>query len=190
MPRVLAPLVLALSVAAFGPSPAGAEEVENPVYTSWTRCRPGTTLVVREVAESEAGGGERVVTTKRRVLRSVDDRKLVVEESTEVESSAGTSQFGPQEYTHRRTMFLPEGVDKARLGRPQKADAQGEEDVEAAGRTFHAEWFDTKGQTEAGPSNVRAWYADDCPGLLVKSVTRVPAARKLTTTTVVEYKTP
>ncbi|MDG3005113.1 hypothetical protein [Paludisphaera mucosa] len=183
-------IMLAVLAIIAGASRGSAEEVENPIYTSWARCRPGTTVVVREVTEREGGGGERLVVTKRRVLKTLAAGKAVVEEVIETESSAGVTKSEPQEYTHRRTFALPAGVDKARLGRPQKADDEGKEDVEAAGRTYHAEWFDTKGQTEAGPSVVRAWYADDVPGLLVKSVTRVPGARKNTTMTLVEVKTP
>ncbi|WP_165250574.1 hypothetical protein [Paludisphaera soli] len=182
-------LAVLIPLAALGTSLAGAEEVENPIYASWARQRPGTTVVVREDTAGDAGG-ERLVATRRRTLKSLDDRKAVVEEVVETESAAGSTRSEPQEFTHRRTFALLPGVDRARLGRPQKFDAQGEEDVEAAGRTYHAEWFDTKGQTEAGPSHVRAWYADDLPGLLVKSVTRVPAAKKTTTMTVVELKTP
>lgn len=186
--RVAASMFLALALAPA--SSPRAEEAEHPLYASWAKSPAGTVVVVREVTEGREAGGPRLVVTKRRVLRSIDDRRAVVEETVETETPEGTSRTGPRESVIRRTFPLPPGVDRSRLGRPQQFETRGEERVEAAGRTFRAEWFDTKGQTEAGPSRIRAWYADDVPGLLVKSVTRVPDAGKTTTATVVAIEAP
>jgi len=179
---ILFPIVLLTAAS------AQSEGVESPIYRSWSKHKVGTVVVVREVTEARNGG--RVTTTHRRTLRELDESRAVVEEVIETDSSGEAVKGEAQEHTIRRAFPLLPGVKKEEVGRPRGALGKGEEKLDAAGKTYETRWYDTKGQTEAGPSKTRSWYSDEVPGLLVKAVTEVPAAHKTTTLNVIEVQSP
>jgi hypothetical protein len=181
--------VIVLAVGAAIAPAARSEEVEHPVYRSWARHKVGTTVTLREVTGQE-GGTKTVETILRLRLSKLDGKAAVIEQVTESDATGERVKNPPQEFTYRRQFILLPGVRKEDVGRPVGALDKGEEMLELAGKTYKAQWYDTKGKTEAGPSFTRAWYSDEVPGLLLKSTTRVPAAKKVTTMELVEIKVP
>ena len=85
--------------------------------------------------------------------------------------------------------LLP-GVDQTKIGRPQGAMANGMETIEILGKKYNAEWYETKAQTEAGPSLTRTWISMDVPNMILKSETEVKVADKKVKIEITEIKIP
>ena len=67
----------------------------------------------------------------------------------------------------------------------------GEETLELAGRTIPAVWFDTRTKGDGGLDVLtRTWMADNVPGRLVKSVTRIPKAKTVVTVELTDWSRP
>lgn len=181
----LALLVAAAALAA--PSIIAAAEVENPTYASWSKYKVGTTVVHRAVTGEGRGAIETKTTS---TLIELTDAKAVVEQVVVSDATGSKVESAPQRFTHRQTFPLLPGVKKEDIGKPSGAIDRGEEALDVAGKSYKSRWYDTKGQTEAGPSITRTWLSDDVPGRLVKAVTKVPAAKKVTTMELVEIKSP
>ncbi|MDX2037114.1 MAG: hypothetical protein SFX72_10715 [Isosphaeraceae bacterium] len=170
-------LALAM-ISLFAAVPARGESVEDPTYRSWAKVVPGTLVTVRTTAET-AGGS--FLTETHSKLISIDDKRAVVETWTEQKSPHGEiTKNAPSEQTIKRMFPLFPGVKKEEIGRPSGAMKKGREKLTIAGREFDAEWYETKGTTEAGPSYTRTWISEDVPGLVLKAETTVPAAKKTT----------
>ena len=166
---------------------APSEDVESPIAKSWAGREVGTSITLRSVTESK---GRQVSTTTVDRLVSVDDAKVILERSTTVEADGQTTELESTSLEYRRKFPLLPGVKPEEIGRPKGVVASGQETIEVAGEEYEADWYETEGTTEAGPSTTRSWISDEVPGKLLKSVTKVPAADKTTTITLIEIGTP
>lgn len=174
-------------VALMVPSLAKAQMADHPIYLSWARCEPGTTLKIRTETRSELGTIES--TSVYKLVGKTDDQ-VDVEVVVTSEQSGEQSVSQPQVFNYKRKFPLLPGVKAEDLGKPRNAIDQGKEVIEAAGQQFETVWYDSKSQTEAGEAITRTWMSEEMPGRLVKAVTRVPAVNKVTTIEVTELTTP
>jgi len=169
---------------------AAREQVENPQYGSWAGFRPGTMAVLRSVTET-AGNPAVTMTTKTYRLSEVTPNYAVVDVTVRTKRYDGAEIDNPPErFTFPRLMPLPPGVTKANFGKPVGALAGGEESVMAGGKVYPAMWHEGKDRNEAGEVFVKVWMSATVPGRLVKSVSRIPAIGKTTTTELVEVRLP
>lgn len=172
-----------------GAIPPDREEAENPQYKTWARFPKGTVAVERTITETEGNDAKTVTTVTYKLLE-------VTPEHVELESQASTRRYDghesnnpPNTYTVPRLLRLPPGMKKDDFGKP-KGSEQGEETVTVAGRAYKAKWYKGTDRNEAGEVFVQTWTSDDMPGGLVKSVTRTPAVKKLSTIEVIEIRIP
>jgi hypothetical protein len=178
-------VLVALAVAPNGV----AEQVESPLYASWARHKVGTAVTLRSVTEAGAGAGKAETTTTYRLVE-LDDKKAVVEMVVVSNATGKEVKNAPQRLEIRRLFPLLPGVKKEDVGKPSGAIAKGEETISVAGKEYKAQWYDSKGRTEAGESIARTWISDEVPGTMLKSIIRVPKAKATTTMELVEIKTP
>ena len=174
-------LFLVLSVNAI------ADEVENPQYTNWAKFPVGTSVTTKATVTQ---GDKKATTITLTRLLNKTDKNLIV---STVIASDGTGSLitnDPIEKTINRMFPVLPGVDKTKIGRPQGSQANGMETIEILGKKYNAEWYDTKSQTEAGPSMTRTWISMDMPNMRLKSVTEVKVADKKVIIEVTEIKIP
>lgn len=180
--RALAPLLVATLHA-----PVLAEDVEHPAYLSWARHPVGTTITMKSVTTSK---GAPIETTTRTTLVALTPKSAVLEIKVVSNATGQVDEARPQRYEQKRMFPLFPGVKKEDVGKPSNAIARGEETLSLAGKEYKAQWFDSKGRTEAGETFLRTWMSDEVPGRLLKSVIRVPATKLTTTDELVEVKAP
>lgn len=162
-----------------------AEEVEAPLYTNWSKFPVGTTVTQKASMTQQ---GKTITTTTVVKLIEKNDRHVII---SKVISSDGTGQVvtnDPIETTIRRMFPLFPGVDKTKIGRPQGSQVSGMETVELLGKKYQAEWYETKANTEAGPSLTRTWISMDVPDMMLKSRTEVKVADKVVNIEVSDIK--
>jgi hypothetical protein len=164
------------------PAPA-RERVENPLYTSWSRFKKGTSVVHRAVT-GEEGRKDVTTTTTTYTLLDVTDERVVVEMQAFTRRYDGVrTNNPPQKLTNQRWVSLPPGVKKPGGGHE-------EETITVASKEYRAKRVQMKDRNEAGEVTVTTWTSDEVPGGLVKSVTLTPAIGKKTTLELVEVKRP
>jgi hypothetical protein len=163
--------------------------VDHPLYLQWGNFPIGTTVVRRTTTDSELTPGM-TVTTIVHTLTEKDDKYIVVETQATTEYHDGRVEKNPPDVVRTpRKVALPNGVKREEWGKP-KGQAAAEEEVTAAGKTYRARRFESKGSTDAGELYQTVWSADDMPGGLVKSVSKVPKVEETTTIEVTEVKVP
>ncbi len=182
-PGMLASLLLLTSLT------AQQGQVDNPQYTSWAKAGKGAVLTMRSL--TVMGDDPRPITsTMAYTLTKLTPDQAVVEMLTETDQTGKRVKNPPQEIVIRRPFFLLPGIKKEDLGRPTDYVAKGEETIEIAGGKYKAQWYDTEGKTESGPATTRTWMSNEVPGLLLKSVTKVPKVNGTITLEMVEFKRP
>lgn len=181
------PAVALTTILSLAATAARGESVDHPLYRSWAAYPVGTTITLRSVTE---GTGRTIETTKRSTLKALDPQKAVIEMVSTSDATGESIENQPQEFTIRREFPLLPGVKAEDVGKPTGIIASGTEEIEVAGQTYQAVWYDSKGNTEAGPSLTRTWLSDRIPGRVLRSVTRVPAVKKVTTEELVEIRMP
>jgi len=187
MRRVTAPVFAALFASCALASTVEADEVESPIYRSWANFKVGTTITLRSVTGAK---DREVQTTTTQRLTESNNERVVLEVVVTSDSTGQKVENRPQTYVYKRMFPLFPGVKKEDIGKPPGSQDQGEETIELGGKKYKAQWYGSKGQTEAGPSISKTWMSDEVPGKLLKSITRVPAAGKTTTLELIEIKTP
>lgn len=176
-------LVLLVGIPGIGHA---AEQVESPIYLSWAKYKPGTEISVRSTTVQL---GKTIETVSKSRLVSVDANKVVIETVFTSNGTGATVENPPQTFEYKRWFLLLPGVRKEDIGRPEgKKENQGEETLNLADRAFKTVWFQIRSTTEAGEAITKVWMCDEVPGKLVKSVTKVPVADKITTLELVELK--
>jgi len=176
---------LALLISAVPPPALAGDVVESPIYKSWSKSKVGTSVTVSSVTVMK---GQVIESTLRYTLIDFDPDKAVVE--MVVTPKGGTAGY-PQRTEHRRNFPLLPGVKKEDIGKPPaEAIEKGHEVIKVAGKEYEAQWYVLKSRVEAGEAITRTWTTPDVPGMMLKSVLKVPAADKVTTLEVVEIAEP
>ena len=191
------PALAALTGLALATARAGDADdlVANPRYKGWAEFKPGATLTHKEKTRFPAGSpqgkyypdgvDERDITYK---LVSVSPDKAVVE--TVVLDYGLLSQV---EAAPTRIIY-PAKVKRANVegARERLKVKEGKEDVEALGKTYKCEWYETTRTTADGEVVTRKrWIAAEVPGGIVKEVTVTKKGDQdiaETTTTVLKMK--
>ena len=163
------------------------EEVENPQYTNWSKFPVGTSVTTRNIVSN---AGKSVTTTTTTKLISKTENSLILSTVISSDATGMLITNDPWEKTIKRMFPLLPGVDKTKIGRPQGAMATGMETIEILGKKYNAEWYETKAQTEAGPSLTRTWISMDVPNMILKSETEVKVADKKGKIEITEIKIP
>ena len=197
MLRRFLPALAALTCLALTTARAGDADdlVTNPRYKGWAEFKPGATLTHKEKTRFPAGSpqgkyypegvDERDVTYK---LVSVSPDKVVVE--TVVLDYELLSQI---EAAPTRIIY-PAKVKRTNVegARERLKVKEGKEDVEALGKTYKCEWYETTRTTADGEVVTRKrWIAAEVPGGIVKEVTVTKKGDQViaeTTTTVLKMK--
>jgi len=161
---------------------AMADQVDNPVYVSWARLKPGTSVTVEQTFELPAApGGAHVLVVTTKLLK-VTPEKVVVEntstskagdskEEVEIPAKVQAGQelmagFGP-------TKDLQPVVKNIKTGK-QSLDVGGNK-VETTTHEFTIETTDTP----AMAGTVKTWTSPEVPGNLVKVELTITEPRKL-----------
>jgi len=186
MPRRLFPAAMLLALAV-GAAPADDRQVENPVYTSWARFRPGASVTYRAVSETRGHADESTTTY---TLVEIDAKKCAIEMTVISRFEGKETKNGPQRLESLRTFNLPPGVSKEEFGKPKGPVEAGEEVVTVLGKPYKARWTRHKDSVEAGELLSQTWTSDEVPGGLIKTVGKVPATGTTKTMDLVEIKTP
>lgn len=164
-----------------------ADLIENPEYHRWNKFPVGTTVTRRMVTDSAKTEGK-TITTFIIKLKSKTDDDLTVETQAKTEYSDGRVMDNPP-LTSRvpRRIMLPEGIDKAQWG---KLIGNAEETLTVLGKSYKCVRNESTGTTDAGKLLQTVWSSEEMPGVLVKSLTLVPAVEETTTIDVVELVIP
>jgi hypothetical protein len=166
---------------------AMGEEVEHPVYKSWAKHPIGTTITTKAVTNTQGQINTTSITST--LVKLTDDIATV--EAVMTSDATGKTMVSPaQVYEHRRMFPLFPGVKKEDIGKPIGAKAQGTEVIKLNGKEYKAVWFEAKGSTDAGESNLKTWLCDEIPGRVIKASTKVPSAMNSTELELIEFKTP
>jgi len=169
------------------PTPAG-ERIENPHYLQWAAHKPGTTIVVKEKTETPGYSTETISTFK---LKSVDDKRVVVEAASQIVSPDGTKYpVETQEQSHSRWVYASSERAKKDLTRPIGTVEERDERITVLGREYQTKWYKAKGHVEAGDTFTESWIVNELPGGLARSIHTIPAAKKTISTELIEVKAP
>ena len=169
--------------------------VTNPRYKGWADFKPGATVTHKENTRFPAGSpqgkyypegvDERDVTYK---LVSVSPDKVVVETVVLDYELLSQIEAAPTKITY------PAKVKRANVegAREQLKVKEGKEDVEALGKTYKCEWYETTRTTADGEVVTRRrWIAAEVPGGIVKELTVTKKGDQViaeTTTTTLQMK--
>lgn len=140
---------------------AGARAENNPVYESWAKHKPGTSIKLKMV--SEAAGNKTEMETVQ-TLKEVTPEKVVIENQTTM------SVMGQKLEQPAMPMEIPAKMPAGQPGaaEPTKSpDVQTKESTETvsvSGKSVSAKVLETKDKT----SWSKAWSSNDVPGTVVK----------------------
>jgi hypothetical protein len=169
--------------------------VTNPRYKGWADFKPGATVTHKEKTRFPAGSpqgkyypegvDERDVTYK---LVSVSPDKAVIETVVLDYELLSRVEAAPTR------IIYPAKVKRAYVeeAHEQLKVKDGKEDVEALGKTYKCNWYETTRMTADGETVTRKrWIASEVPGGIVKEVTVTKKGDQVvaeTTTTVLQMK--
>lgn len=158
--------------------------VENPQYARWAKFPVGTVALIEEV--TDASGANTTSTSTYRLTEKTESG-VVVEVSGAIVAPDGTkTENPPLPLRHVRWMRKPTG--DADLGQPNGIYATGTETITVRGKEYKTRWYKAKGHVEAGETDTQIWHSDDVPGGVVKSVHRIPGAKKTVTAELIDGK--
>lgn len=181
------PLLAALAAFVALASAAAAEKAENPVYTNWSGFKKGASASYRTVIESP--GGKKEITTTYTLVELTGD-KVVVEMQVTLKADGKETKLPASRLDNPRYFTLPAGVKKEDFGKPVGVLKSGEETVTVGKVKYKTKWYTAKTRVEAGDMVTQTWSSREVPGALVKSVSKVEAAKQTTTMELIEVKKP
>lgn len=138
-----------------------AQAQNNPVYDSWAKHKPGTSIKLKMV--SDAAGNKTEMETVQ-TLKEVTPDKVVIENQTTL------TMMGQKLEQPAMPMDIPAKLPAGQPGaaEPTKSpDVQTKESTETvtvSGKSISAKVLETKDQT----SWSKAWSSSDVPGTVVK----------------------
>ena len=168
----------ALSSAAF------AEQVDNPVYVSWAKYKPGTTVTYKQTAEMSMMQGMKTETTITTKLVEVKPEAVTLESTTKM--SIGGQEFAAPGTGTPIKQTIPAKVEKGQENIPPGVNANnaqvkdmkdGKDNVEVSGKKYdtatHEFTMIAEMPANAGGGTmnmqVKTWNTTDVPGGFVKS---------------------
>lgn len=150
----------------FAGSAIAAEMVDNPVYQSWAKFKPGTTVVYNH--EIAAG----TMTMNMEMTQKLIE---VTPEKATVEMTMTTSAMPNMNHPGRKSE-IPAKIDKDQLDTagklPQdvKGEAKplGKENVDVSGKAYECQVTQITGEQRGQKLEGKSWTTPDVPGNMVK----------------------
>lgn len=188
-PRRILPIVLIETVLALVVCPmVRADVIEHPAFVNWSKFPVGTRVTVRSTTTMKGRVTANVTTTT--TLAKKDAKAVVIRKAFKVEGQPEPHPDDFVETTIKRDFPLLAGTDASKIGKPAGQPKNKGEQVELLGRKYETEVYESRGTTEAGPMTTRTWTSLEMPGQIVKSVSEVKAAEKVTMDVVVAIEIP
>lgn len=176
MNRKIFALVPCLALALAGA--AVADELDNPTYTNWAQFKPGAMVEYKSVSDVAGNKTETIIVY---TLKEVTAEKAVVEMKTTMMMAGQKFEQPPMPLEHPAKVQNQPQPEGEQMKVEQK---EGSESIDAAGQKWDCKWYETTSDQNGMKTTSRTWTNDDVPGTLVKSVTNVDGAMKMTTETV------
>lgn len=140
------------------------EQVENPQYAAWSTFKPGSKVVLRYEAKSPKGAA--VVSEITGVLKSVDEREVVLAVSGWIESEGQPRRDRPEAEEKQ-----PSKIDAARL---PPAGRVTEEEIEVGGRKLKCRLETRVEPAVEGDTVTKIWTSPEVPGGVVRREVQAP----------------
>lgn len=151
-----------------GSQPVDTGKVDNRVYKSWAKYKPGTAVVQKQTTERDGTKSEAITTM---TLVEVKDDKVVIETEFVIKLN------GMEEKSPARRSEVPRQLDEAvgfdpKTGKPEGTIEEGKEKVKVDGTEYECRWFKIKGKRKLTSGVVevegKVWLSDDMPMRVVK----------------------
>jgi hypothetical protein len=154
--------------------------VDNPVYKSWAKHKPGTSVTM----SLENSMNEAMKTTLVQTLKSVSETEVVVEQKTEMEMSG---QKMPAQTT---TLKFPAKTEKKKTEAPEvdTGDAKMKESTEeltVAGKKYKCKVWTTETKASGATVTSKVWWTEEVPGCNAKTWSKTTGPMTMETTTLV-----
>jgi len=131
---------------------------DNPAFKYWTDWKVGSWASYK----TTTGGGIEIETTI--TLAETASDKVVTQ------SSGKVTVAGKEKPTAPRKQEI-----KSQDPKMGTIDKEGDEAVEAAGKTYACHWIQTSTESAAGKVQMKLWFSKEIPGGIVRSVVGDPA---------------
>ncbi len=170
--RLFRILALAVLVSAGG-SVLAQEKVENPMYATWAKFKPGTSVTHKSTTSGAMFTAESTITTK---LVEVTADKVVVEVTITSKAAGKEFQLPAMKQDYAKMVELPKGAKKEDFGKkPEGAVKEGTETLKIAGHEIKTKWYEIEVKKDGMEAKSKMWMSDDVPGSLVKMESKVAA---------------
>ena len=145
---------------------AKAESIENPVYTSWSKYKPGTVLTMKSTSEF---GGQKNISTMISALKEITADTISIKLVVVISAGGMEIKTPPQKIEVKKMTELPPGKTKADYDKPEGVLDQGTETVKIDGVDYKSKWTKMKIDSNGTVTESKAWTSADIPGMVVKS---------------------
>jgi len=178
------------AVLGFVSSGIAADSIENPIYATWAKLKPGTTVVQKIITDSAGQKSETIMTYK---LKEVTADKVVLDLVTKSKIAGVEFEAPAQPYEIQKMTPLPEGKTKEDVAKakPEGVTSEGEETMKIGGKDYKTQWYKYKTKSGDFEMESQSWTSPDVPNMTVKMVSKTSGATASTTTLeLVEIKVP
>jgi hypothetical protein len=188
MPLTRFAAVAAILALVAGPA-AAQDTVPNPEYASWSKQKPGTRVTLKSTSETSGIASEFSATT---TLVEIGADKLVLQTDTVVKAAGMEFKTPGEKRDVPKTFTVPKGAKKDDAPKkPEGTTEEGTETLKVAGVEVKTKWYKYKMEQDGTKIETQMWMAEDFPGMLVKSITKMSGKVASTTKTeVTEFKQP
>jgi hypothetical protein len=156
-----------------------AEMVDNPQYTSWAKCKPGTKITI---SQDLVFGAVHMSNSAAQRLIDVTPEKVVFHVVKTFNRDGQTDE-------KEEKVEVPAKVEKGQENLPANVTGTtkeiGSEKVEIAGKTYECKVVEfsgelVQGQSVSGKVSGKMWETPEIPGGLARMEMRVESAREMT----------
>lgn len=167
-------LSCALFLSVWVTAAAGAEMVDNPVYQSWAKHQPGTSVTQKVDMNMTSMTMSQDATQK---LISVTPEKVVVETSISMD-------VGGQKKETSAKQDIPAKVEKGREYLPPNVKGTykelGNDKIEVGGKSYDCVAAEFTGETPQGKVQGKTWRTPEIPGMMAKLEMTIEGPSKVT----------
>jgi hypothetical protein len=140
-----------------------AKMVENPLYQSWAKQKPGTSITLKGMSEVGGQKSESTMTTK--LVEATPD-KVVVEFTT-------TAKVMGKDFSQPPTKLeFPKTITESQLAEqsnPKGKVGEGTADVKVGDKTYKTKWYKIELDQMGSKVTTTVWTSQEVPGTLVKT---------------------
>ena len=165
MKKLILSAVVVLMAVAASPAADDKKKVENPIFKSWAKYKPGTSVVMKTSLDA---GGMPLETVTTTTLVEVKDDKVVVEVESVTKfmgketKAPATKQDLLKEYEVGK---VPDTDPKVK---PEGKTEDGKKKLKVGGTEFECQWVKYTGKEVESET----YISDDVPGMMVKTVSK------------------